>query len=229
MSERMNAGRTRTRRLYKRFFKRPMELVLATIALILLSPVMLVIAILVRVNLGSPVIFKQQRPGLGEKVFTMYKFRTMTDECNDSGELLPDSKRTTKFGNFLRSTSLDELPELWNVVRGDMALVGPRPLLVRYLPFYTDEERLRHSVRPGITGLAQVSGRNLLTWDERLALDVKYAKNVSFRLDVLVLFLTIKNVVARKDIVVPGKHVIDSLDVERRRVCDGDKRVQTEC
>lgn len=221
MSERMNAGRTRTRRLYKRFFKRPMELVLATIALILLSPVMLVIAILVRVNLGSPVIFKQQRPGLGEKVFTMYKFRTMTDECNDSGELLPNSKRTTKFGNFLRSTSLDELPELWNVVRGDMALVGPRPLLVRYLPFYTDEERLRHSVRPGITGLAQVNGRNLLPWDQRLEMDVWYAKNVSLQLDLKILALTIKNVVCRKGVVAPGEHVMASLDVERGSKSDG--------
>ncbi|HPT62453.1 MAG TPA: sugar transferase [Bacillota bacterium] len=212
---------TGNRYIYKRFVKRPMEFLFATSALIILSPVMLIIALLVKVNLGSPVVFKQERPGLNEKIFMMYKFRTMTNDRDDNGDLLPDAKRTTKFGNFLRSTSMDELPGLWNVIRGDMAIVGPRPLLVRYLPYYTDEERTRHSVRPGITGLAQVNGRNLLSWDQRLEMDVWYAKNVSLQLDLKILALTIKNVVCRKGVVAPGEHVMASLDVERGSKSDG--------
>jgi len=204
-----------TKPIYKRFIKRPMELVLASIALIVFSPVLLIISILVKINLGSPVIFKQERPGLKGKVFTMYKFRTMTDERDESGRLLPDGERLTKFGNFLRSTSLDELPELWNIVRGDMGIVGPRPLLVRYLPYYTHEERQRHDVRPGLTGLAQVNGRNLLSWDRRLELDVWYTKNITLKLDITIMFLTIKNVILQKDIAVADQHVMDSLDVER--------------
>ena len=167
-------------RLYRKYFKRPLDFILALFGLIILSPVMLVIAILVRINLGSPVIFKQQRPGLNEKIFTMYKFRTMTDERDEYGNLLSDEKRLTPFGRFLRSSSLDELPELWNILKGDMSFVGPRPLLIRYLPYYNEAERMRHTVRPGLTGLSQVNGRNLVEWDRRLELDVEYAQNISF-------------------------------------------------
>jgi lipopolysaccharide/colanic/teichoic acid biosynthesis glycosyltransferase len=160
--------------IYRKYFKRPLDIVLALIAIIIFSPVMLIVSILVRINLGSPVIFKQQRPGLNEKIFTLYKFRTMTDERGKNGELLPDSARLTKFGKFLRSTSLDELPELFNILKGDMSIVGPRPLLVEYLPLYNDYQKRRHEVRPGLTGLAQINGRNAITWEQRFNLDVQY-------------------------------------------------------
>lgn len=202
-------------RLYRKYFKRLLDFILALFGLIILSPVMLVIAILVRINLGSPVIFKQQRPGLNEKIFTMYKFRTMTDERDEYGNLLSDEKRLTPFGRFLRSSSLDELPELWNILKGDMSFVGPRPLLIRYLPYYNEAERMRHTVRPGLTGLSQVNGRNLLEWDKRLELDVQYAQNISFFQDVLIILRTITNVLQRKDIVSGDEHVLKSLDVER--------------
>lgn len=202
-------------RLYRKYFKRPLDFILALFGLIILSPVMLVIAILVRINLGSPVIFKQQRPGLNEKIFTMYKFRTMTDERDEYGNLLSDEKRLTPFGRFLRSSSLDELPQLWNILKGDMSFVGPRPLLIRYLPYYNEAERMRHTVRPGLTGLSQVNGRNLLEWDKRLELDVQYAQNISFFQDVLIILRTITNVLQRKDIVSGDEHVLKSLDVER--------------
>ena len=195
-------------RLYRKYFKRPLDFILALFGLIILSPVMLVIAILVRINLGSPVIFKQQRPGLNEKIFTMYKFRTMTDERDEYGNLLSDEKRLTPFGRFLRSSSLDELPELWNILKGDMSFVGPRPLLIRYLPYYNEAERMRHTVRPGLTGLSQVNGRNLLEWDKRLELDVQYAQNISFFQDVLIILRTITNVLQRKDIVSGDEHVL---------------------
>lgn len=192
-----------------------MDFVLSLIAIIVLSPVLLIVAVLVRIKLGSPIVFKQDRPGLNEKIFTMYKFRTMTDERDENGELLPDSIRLTKFGRFLRSTSLDELPELWNIVRGEMGIIGPRPLLVRYLPYYNEEERKRHSVRPGLTGLSQVNGRNLLMWDKRLELDVRYAQNITFLQDLSIVFLTFKKVILRKDITVGDQHVMKSLDIER--------------
>ena len=163
--------------MYQKYIKRILDFILSLCALIVLSPVLLIVAILVRVKLGSPIIFKQKRPGKDEKIFTLYKFRTMTDEKDENGNLLPDSERLTKFGKFLRSTSLDELPELINILKGDMAIVGPRPLLVEYLEFYTEEEKHRHDVRPGLTGLAQVNGRNNLKWDDRLAYDVKYVNN----------------------------------------------------
>lgn len=160
----------------------------------------MVVALLVRINLGSPVIFKQQRPGLNEKIFTMYKFRTMTDERDENGELLPDAVRLTKFGKFLRSTSLDELPELFNILKGDMSIVGPRPLLVQYLPLYNEHQRRRHEVRPGLTGLAQVNGRNAISWEEKFDLDVQYVDNVTFINDWKIIFTTLKKVTLREGI-----------------------------
>jgi len=186
--------------IYQRYLKRPMDFILSLIALIILSPVFLVVALLVRINLGSPVIFKQQRPGLNEKIFTMYKFRTMTDERDENGELLPDAVRLTKFGKFLRSTSLDELPELFNILKGDMSIVGPRPLLVQYLPLYNEHQRRRHEVRPGLTGLAQVNGRNAISWEEKFDLDVEYVDNVTFINDWKIIFSTLKKVVLREGI-----------------------------
>jgi len=186
--------------IYQRYLKRPMDFILSLIALIILSPVFLVVALLVRINLGSPVIFKQQRPGLNEKIFTMYKFRTMTDERDENGELLPDAVRLTKFGKFLRSTSLDELPELFNILKGDMSIVGPRPLLVQYLPLYNEHQRRRHEVRPGLTGLAQVNGRNAISWDEKFDLDVEYVDNITFINDWKIIFSTLKKVVLREGI-----------------------------
>ena len=166
--------------VYRRYIKRARFHNGTFFCLVILSPVMLIIAILVRIKLGSPVIFKQLDLGLNEKIFTMYKFRTMTDECDENGELLPDEQRLTDFGKWLRSTSLDELPELWNILQGDMSFVGPRPLLVDYLPLYNDQQRRRHGVRPGLTGFAQVSGRNTISWEERFLLDIEYVENVSF-------------------------------------------------
>ena len=188
--------------MYKHFFKRVLDILISGIGLICISPVLLVLAILVRIKLGSPVIFKQERPGLNEQIFTLKKFRTMTDARDGEGNLLPDAERLTKFGKFLRSTSLDELPELWNIFCGDMSLIGPRPLLVSYLPYYTEREKLRHTVRPGLTGLAQVSGRNFLEWDKRLEKDVEYVENLSFGLDVKIFFTTVKKVFVREDVAV---------------------------
>ena len=169
-------------------------------ALAVLSPVMGVTALLVRQKLGSPVIFCQERPGKDEKIFRLYKFRTMTDARGADGELLPDAQRLTPFGRRLRSTSLDELPELWNILRGDMSIVGPRPLLVKYLPYYTTEERRRHAVRPGLTGLAQVNGRNLTSWAERFAYDVDYVDHISFALDAKIVLMTVGKVLSRSDV-----------------------------
>ena len=186
--------------IYRRFIKRPMDFVLSLIAIIVLSPVLLIVAILVRTKLGSPVVFKQKRPGLNEKIFTLYKFRTMTDERDKFGELLSDSVRLTKFGKFLRSTSLDELPELLNILKGDMSVVGPRPLLVEYLPLYNKHQRRRHDVRPGLSGLAQVSGRNAISWEDKFDLDVEYVDSVSFIGDWKIIFLTLKKVFVREGI-----------------------------
>ena len=186
--------------LYRIFFKRFLDLVISGVALILLSPVFLVIAILVRTKLGSPIFFSQSRPGKNEKIFKMYKFRSMTDDKDENGNLLPDDKRLPAFGKKLRSTSLDELPELWNIFKGDMSLIGPRPLLIRYLPFYTNYEKRRHNVRPGLSGLSQVSGRNNLGWDERLSLDVKYVENISLMNDISIIMRTIQKVIMREDI-----------------------------
>lgn len=186
--------------LYKRCFKRPMDFMLSLCAIIVLSPVLLIVAVLVRVKLGSPVIFKQKRPGLNEKIFTLYKFRTMTDYRDENGELLPDSVRLTRFGKLLRSTSLDELPELFNILRGDMAIVGPRPLLVQYSPLYDDHQKRRHEVSPGLSGLAQISGRNAISWEDKFNLDVHYVDTVSFIGDWRIIFLTFKKVFAREGI-----------------------------
>ena len=180
--------------IYKNYIKRLLDILISGSCLILLSPLYLLLILLIRVFLGSPVFFHQDRPGLHEKIFRLYKFRSMTDERDENGKLLPDAKRLTGFGKFLRKTSLDELPELWNILKGDMSLIGPRPLLVEYLPWYTEEEKLRHTVRPGLTGLAQASGRNFLDWDARFQKDVEYVRNLSFRMDLKVLFLTVKTV-----------------------------------
>lgn len=207
--------------IYRKFLKRPMDFILSLIAIIVLSPVLIIVGVLVRVKLGSPILFKQKRPGLNEKIFTMYKFRTMTDEKDENGELLPDSVRLTSFGRMLRSTSLDELPELFNILKGDMSIVGPRPLLERYLPYYTGYERNRHSVRPGLTGLSQVNGRNLLEWNKRLSLDVEYAQNISLFIDIRIVFLTIKKVITKQDVAVGNQHIIASLDIERKDLKNG--------
>lgn len=185
--------------MYRHFIKRILDIFVSLLGMIILSPVYLIVAILVRVKLGSPVIFHQKRPGYQEKIFTLCKFRTMTDERDENGELLPDSVRLTKFGLFLRKTSLDELPELWNIFKGDMSLIGPRPLLVSYLPWYTEREKLRHTVRPGLTGLAQVSGRNFIEWDKRLEKDVEYVEKLSFFMDLKVLWMTVKVVFGKSD------------------------------
>ncbi|MBS4860501.1 sugar transferase [Eubacterium callanderi] len=186
--------------MYQKYIKRILDITLSGAAIIVLSPVMGVTAILVKKKLGSPVIFKQKRPGKDEKIFTMYKFRTMTDERDEKGELLPDSIRVTKFGKMLRSTSLDELPELFNIFKGDMSVVGPRPLLVQYLPLYNEKQKRRHEVRPGLSGLAQVNGRNAITWDEKFNYDVEYVEKVSFTLDVRIVLRTIIKAFRQEDI-----------------------------
>jgi undecaprenyl phosphate N,N'-diacetylbacillosamine 1-phosphate transferase len=201
--------------IYRVAIKRPMDFILSLIAILALSPVLLLVAILVRVKIGSPILFKQKRPGLNEKIFMMYKFRTMTDEKDVNGELLPDSIRLTKFGRFLRSTSLDELPELFNIVKGDMSFVGPRPLAVQYLPFYSQEERKRHSVRPGLSGLAQINGRNSINWEDKFALDLNYVEYISLKTDILVILKTIKKVFEREGI---GERGVDSpIDFDKYR------------
>lgn len=186
--------------MYKKYIKRILDFILSLIALIVLSPILLVIAILVRIKLGSPVIFKQERPGLNEKIFTLYKFRTMTDKKDEEGNLLPDSERLTKFGKVLRSTSLDELPELINILKGDMSIVGPRPLLVEYLELYNEEQKHRHDVRPGLTGLAQVSGRNAISWEEKFNKDIEYINNITFIGDCKIILKTAINVIKKDGI-----------------------------
>ncbi|MBQ6786554.1 MAG: sugar transferase [Lachnospiraceae bacterium] len=186
--------------MYRKYIKRLLDIVISLTALVILSPVMLIVAILVRCKLGSPVIFHQQRPGYQEKVFKLCKFRTMTDERDENGELLPDAVRLTKFGKMLRATSLDELPELWNILKGDMSLIGPRPLLVKYLPLYNEFQKHRHDVKPGLTGWAQVNGRNAISWEERFEMDVYYVNNQSFLLDLKILFKTVAVVFKHSDI-----------------------------
>lgn len=185
---------------YERFFKRPLDYICGVLAVTIFGWLYLIVAILVRVKLGSPVLFKQDRPGRDEKVFKLYKFRTMTDARDENGELLPDEERLTKFGRMLRSTSLDELPEAFNIIKGDMSLIGPRPLLVSYLPYYTEEEKKRHDVRPGLSGLAQVNGRNAISWDKKLAYDVEYVSKITFVGDLKIILQTVIKTLKRSDI-----------------------------
>ncbi len=179
---------------YERYGKRFLDVTLSFLAILVLSPVMIITAVLVRIKLGSPVIFRQRRPGKDEKIFDMYKFRSMTDKRDNAGKLLPDEKRLTAFGRKLRAASLDELPELFNILKGDMSIVGPRPLLVQYLPLYNDKQKRRHEVKPGVTGLAQVNGRNSISWEEKFDWDIKYVDSISFLGDCKIIMKTIKTV-----------------------------------
>ncbi|MDE6212468.1 MAG: sugar transferase [Lachnospiraceae bacterium] len=203
--------------MYKRYMKRCLDFIFSLCGIIVLSPVLIILAVLVRVKLGSPILFHQERPGKDEKIFTLCKFRTMTDARDEKGELLPDSVRLTKFGKFLRATSLDELPELFNILRGDMSIIGPRPLLVSYLPYYTERERLRHSVRPGLTGLAQVSGRNFLDWDRRFQKDVEYVEHLTFGMDLKVLWLTVQTVLGHTEEVAEDTNAAEGNFAEIRK------------
>ena len=203
--------------MYQKWLKRLIDIVVSAAGIIVLSPVLLILWILVRVKLGKPAIFTQERPGKDEKIFKLYKFRSMTDERDEKGELLPDEVRLTAFGEKLRGTSLDELPELFNILKGDMSLIGPRPLLVGYLPYYTKREQLRHSVRPGLTGLAQVSGRNFIAWDDRLAKDVEYVENLSLLLDLNIFLKTVMVVFKKEDVAVETDSVEGYLWDERKR------------
>ena len=203
---------------YERYIKRLQAIVLSLIAIIILSPVLLITYLLVRVKFGKPAIFIQKRVGKDGKVFDLYKFRTMTNQRDEDGKLLPDDQRLTSFGKKLRSTSLDELPELFNVLKGDMALIGPRPLLVKYLPLYNNEQARRHEVRPGLTGYAQVNGRNTITWEDRLKLDVEYVDNVTFLNDWKIIFKTIKTVFKREGIPEKGSATMDEFKGNGHRV-----------
>lgn len=195
---------------YEKYIKRVLDILCSLAPIILFCWLFAVVALLVRIKLGSPVIFKQPRPGKDEKVFMLHKFRSMTDETDDKGELLPDEMRLTRFGRFLRSTSLDELPELWDILIGNMSIIGPRPLLVKYLPLYNDEQRRRHEVRPGLTGWAQVHGRNLTSWEERFAYDTDYVDHLSFALDVKIVFMTVHCVFAREGISAEGSATMEA-------------------
>jgi lipopolysaccharide/colanic/teichoic acid biosynthesis glycosyltransferase len=186
--------------MYRRFFKRFIDIAISLIMIILLSPIYLILAILIRIKLGKPVLFRQARPGKDEKIFNLYKFRSMTDARDENGDLLPDADRLPAFGRRLRATSLDELPELINILKGDMSIIGPRPLLVKYLPYYTEEERIRHSVRPGLTGYAQVHGRNALSWEQRFEHDVYYVRHISFLLDIKIIIDTVKAVITHEGV-----------------------------
>lgn len=206
-----------TQGIYGKYIKRLLDIIFAAGMLVVLSPVLLVTAILVRVKLGSPVIFHQNRPGYQEKIFGLCKFRTMTDERGADGKPLPDKDRLTPLGKTLRRTSIDELPELWNILKGDMSFIGPRPLLIEYLPYYTEREQLRHTVRPGLTGLAQASGRNLVNWDRRLELDAQYVENLSFAMDCKVIIMTIKTVLGHSDTVAEDTNAAEGNLAQIRR------------
>lgn len=197
--------------MYAKYIKRPLDFILSLIAIIILSPLLLIVAILVRIKLGKPVIFKQQRPGKNEKIFTLYKFRTMTDKKDENGNLLPDEQRLTKFGKALRSTSLDELPELINILKGEMAIVGPRPQLIKDMLFMTDEQRKRHTVRQGLTGLAQVNGRNNISWEEKIDYDLEYINNITFKNDLKIIIKTIKKVFKKEDVTTDGLETAEDL------------------
>ena len=202
--------------MYKNRIKRILDILLSLCGILILSPVYLILWILVRSKLGRPALFTQERPGREERIFRLYKFRSMTDERDDNGRLLPDEVRLTRFGKILRSTSLDELPELFNILKGDMSLIGPRPLLVRYLPYYTKEERRRHDVRPGLTGLAQVNGRNALGWEDRFAFDLEYVDNCSFFMDLKVLGMTVGKVLKRSGTLSGADQTVADFDEYRK-------------
>lgn len=201
---------------YERFFKRPIDILCALSAIIIFIWLYIIVAILVRVKLGSPVLFTQDRPGKDEKIFKLYKFRTMTDARDEQGELLPDDVRLTRFGKLLRSTSLDELPEAFNILKGDMSVIGPRPLLVSYLPWYNEQEKHRHDVRPGLSGLAQVNGRNFVDWDHRLLFDIQYVEKVTFLGDVSIILKTVLKFIKKQDIAVDTNKVEPNFAEERR-------------
>lgn len=205
---------------YEKYIKRLLDIVLSGCALIVLSPLLLVTAILVRVKLGSPVIFCQERPGKNEKIFKLHKFRSMSDARDETGALLPDEERLTEFGKKLRALSIDELPELWDIFRGKMSIVGPRPLLVEYLPYYTENERHRHDVRPGLTGLAQINGRNTLTWEQKFAYDLEYVQHISFCEDIKILFSTVGKVLNRSGVQVNTQSGEGNLAKIRSCVCE---------
>lgn len=206
--------------MYKKCIKRLLDILLSLTGILVLSPLYVILWILIRSKLGKPAIFTQDRPGKNEKIFRLYKFRSMTDERDEEGNLLPDEKRLTHFGKVLRASSLDELPELFNILKGDMSLIGPRPLLVSYLPYYTEREKLRHTVRPGLTGLAQVSGRNFIDWDHRLQKDIEYVENLSFGMDMKVIFLTIKTVLGHSDEVAEDTNAVEGnfAEIRKRRL-----------
>lgn len=202
--------------MYRKGIKRLLDILISGTGIIILSPLLAVLAILVRVKLGSPVLFRQERPGKKEKIFWLCKFRSMTDARDAQGKLLPDEVRLTRFGRLLRATSLDELPELFNILKGDMSLIGPRPLLVRYLPYYTEEERHRHDVRPGLTGLAQVNGRNALGWEERFAYDLEYVGRLTFLMDMKIIGMTVKKVFQRSGALSGAEQTVADFDVYRK-------------
>ena len=203
--------------IYAKYIKRILDFLLSLCGIIVLSPVLLILSVLVRVKLGSPILFKQERPGWDEKIFTLCKFRTMTDKRDEQGELLPDEVRLTKFGKLLRSTSLDELPELFNILKGDMSIIGPRPLLVRYLPWYTKSERHRHDVRPGLTGLAQVNGRNALGWEDRFRYDLEYVNHCSFIMDIKIIMMTVGKVLKRSGTLSGAEQTVEDFDIYRKK------------
>lgn len=202
--------------MYKKYIKRLLDILISLVGLIFLSPIILIVAILVRIKLGSPVIFKQERPGKDAKIFKLYKFRSMSDKKDKNGKLLPDNERLTKFGRILRATSLDELPELVNILKGEMSLIGPRPLAVCYLPYYNEKEKHRHDVRPGLTGLAQINGRNTLNWEERFAYDIEYVNNITFASDLKILFKTFYKVIKKDGVVTRGSGKTIDFDEYRK-------------
>lgn len=204
--------------MYKKYIKRILDIILSLIAIIITLPIFLIVGILILIFIGQPAIFRQKRPGKNEKIFTMYKFRTMTNKKDEDGNLLPDELRLTKLGNFLRKTSLDEIPEFINILKGDMSFVGPRPLLVEYLPYYTEEENHRHDVRPGLTGLAQVNGRNNLDWNDKFQKDLEYVNNITFINDVKIIIDTIKIVFKREGITDNKSATMTRLNIERKKV-----------
>ncbi len=209
--------------MYQKYIKRLLDIVISLVALVVLSPVILVVAILVRIKLGRPVIFKQERPGKNEKIFKLYKFRSMSDKKDENGNLLPDKERLTKFGKVLRASSLDELPELLNILKGDMSLIGPRPLTVSYLPYYNEIEKHRHDVRPGLTGLAQINGRNAINWDKRFEYDIQYVNNITFMNDLKILFKTFYKVLKKDDVITAGTGKVVSFNEYRKKQLEEEK------